>query len=112
VYGRRIYLGVLFFFANAIISAIPTFVVLWFGVGPWRIRIAALIGFAVGLIPTYWAATYREPLYDQHFFHLYRYGAKFFAACFLVGAFAGPWYVIRKIDDPDYPNEKWDPPNS
>jgi hypothetical protein len=28
----------------------------------------------------------------------------------VIGSIAGPWFVVRQINDPDHPNEKWTPP--
>ena len=99
-----------FFFAIAAAAGVPTFIAFWFGREPWRTPIAICIGVAVGLIPVWYFWNFQEPDMPDFLRFSNRHEAKLLAVASLIGAFAGPFYVARKLNDPDHPKEKWDPP--
>lgn len=85
----------------AFVSAIPTFIFMWFRDDALGTRIAFALGAAVGLA----VAAYCEfGLTDNP-------GHEIGAVMALGGGILGPLGVIRLLHDPNYPNEKWNPQN-
>ncbi len=93
------------FAAGGIVSGLVTLVVMWGGNGAWRTRLAQGAGFVAGLPFARYLWRFEEPPAPHWLDH------RVFAATALAGAIAAPFWIARRINDPEYPRESWTPPS-